>query len=94
MVRVLYKEEMQMVEFDGQFMDLLDTLLKMKHESVSSLFVDRHLVMFLLNIIFEGKAKSLIQKETRAHLIGCVLKIQKIDRDLSMRTQRSHSGIL
>lgn len=77
---------MHLVDFDGQFMELLDTLIRMKQESVSSLFVERKLVLFMLNIIFEANKQhqGLIHKETRAHLIGCILKIEKIDKGQSI----------
>jgi DNA-directed RNA polymerase subunit F len=81
MVRVMYRSEMKMVESDEQIKDLLDALIKTRPEQVSSLFIDKKLILFLLNIIFDSKhLQGLFPKETRANLVKCVLKIEQIDK--------------
>lgn len=78
MIRVMYKEEMKIVAFDTQFMPILENLIKLRSEQVRYLFIDRSLILFLLNIIFDTgqHLTGLIQKETRAYLVRYVLKIE------------------
>ena len=52
MIRVMYKEEMKIVAFDTQFMPILDDLIKLRQDQVRYLFIDRSLILFLLNMIF------------------------------------------
>jgi len=76
MIRMMYRKEIEVVEFKESVIEILRGLIQMQ-EFVNELFIKKGLVMFMLNLIFEqSNNKNIITKETRGRLIDQVLKIE------------------
>ena len=74
-IRVMYLREIEIVKFKEDVIEILRDIIRMP-EFVTKLFIERGLIMFLLNLIFDFKYKHVIEKEIRGKLIDQVLKIE------------------
>ena len=75
MIRVMYLREIEIVEFKKDVIEILKDIINMP-EFVTKLFIDKGLIMFVLNLIFDFKYKHVIDKEIRGKLTHQVLKIE------------------
>ena len=77
MVKILYQKEIQAIPFRQDVLPMLNEMIGIP-EFVMHLFVDRGLIMFLLNLIFDSSYAHVITKEIRATLTNLVLKIDRV----------------
>ena len=68
LVRVMYLREIEIVKFKEDIIDILRDIISMP-EFVTKLFIEKGLIMFVLNLIFDFKYKHVIDKEIRVKLM-------------------------
>ena len=74
----MYEREIHVVAFREEVIPMLNELIAIP-EFVMHLFIERGLIVFLLNLIFDKvRYGSVIGKEMRATLVDQVLKIDRI----------------
>ena len=77
LVRIMYQREIQAVPFQQDVIPMLHEMINIP-AFVMHLFIDRGLIMCLLNLIFDAKYASVITKQMRGTLTDQVLKIDRI----------------
>jgi hypothetical protein len=71
----MYLREIEIVKFKEDIIDILRDIISMP-EFVTRLFIEKGLIMFVLNLIFDFKYKHVIDKEIRGKLTDQALKIE------------------
>ena len=77
MIQIMYKREIQAVPFKTEVIPMLHQMIGIP-EFVMYLFIERGLIMFLLNLIFDTKYSDVITKEMRGTLTDQVLKVDRV----------------
>ena len=92
LVRLTYEREIQIVAFKDEVVPMINELIAIP-DFVMHIFIERGLLIFLLNLIFDkAKYGTIIGNELRATLTDQVLKIDRMAQSMDRGNLLALSG--